>query len=194
MTATWGSSFYLFNQSLINDEIFYTVKDYIKQFKCRFSNDIDISMLDDYYMSSCDYDKFIVSEDSVSETIELRKIIKRYEFELGVDYIVQKKIKESGFSSILNPFKSESCIKMTPLAFKKVLLLSGNSIYMNYFIFLETVVQNYEEYQKLFNRKTLMEATQKIKLLERKIRKDSIRNDIKNTASDFNFDFSSDSS
>lgn len=194
MAASWGSSFHLFNQSLINDEIFYTIKDYIKQFKCRFSNDIDISMLDDYYMSSCDYDKFIVSEDSVSETIELRKIIKRYEFELGVDYIIQKKIRTNNFSLLLSPFKSDSCIKMTPLAFKKVLLLSGNSIYMNYFIFLETVVQNYEEYQKLFNRKTLMEAKQKIKVLERKIRKDTIKNDMKNTASEFNFDFSSDSS
>lgn len=194
MAASWGSSFHLFNQSLINDEIFYTVKDYIKQFKCRFSNDIDISMLDDYYMSSCDYDKFIVSEESVSETIELRKIIKRYDFELGVDYIIQKKIRTNNLSVLLSPFKSESCIKMTPLAFKKVLLLSGNSIYMNYFIFLETVVQNYEEYQKLFNRKTLMEAKQKIKVLERKIRKDTIKNDMKSTASEFNFDFSSDSS
>ncbi len=192
--SPWNSSFVSFNKTLVNDEIFYTIKEYIKQFKCRFSNDIDISMLEDYYLSSGDYDKFIVSEESISETLQIRKIIKRYRFELGVDYIVQKKTKPYNLSKLVSPFKSDSCIKLTPIAFKKVLILSGNSIYMNYFIFLETAIQNYEEYQKMFNRKTLLDAQQKIKSLERKIRKESIKNDIKKDFAEFNFDFSSDSS
>jgi hypothetical protein len=69
--------------------------------------------------------------------------------------------------------------------------MSGNTLYVKYFIFLETVIQNYEEYQKMFNRKTLLDAQRKIKILEKKIREDKIKNGM----ADFNneFDFSSDS-
>lgn len=195
MSISWNSTFLAFNKSLVNDEVFYSIKEYIKQFKSRFNNDLDISMLDDYYMSSCEYDKFIVSEESISEIIPLRKIIKKFNFEVGLDYIMIN--KPYNFSNLVSPFKSSYSIKLTPVAFKKILLLSGNSNYMNYFIFLETVIQNYEEYQKLFNRKTLIEAQQKIKFLERKIRKDCIKKNLEKETGlemEFNFDFSSDSS
>ena len=193
--SNWNSMFISFNKSLVSDEIFYSIKDYIKQFKARFNNDIDIGILDDYYMSSVDYDKFIVNEESVSETIDIRKIIKKYEFELGVDYIIIQKPKT--FSKIISPFKSNNIIKMTPLCFKKILILSGNNIYINYFIFLETVIQNYEEYQKMFNRKTLLDAKKKIKSLERQIQKKSINKCLTGSAINFNdndFSFYSDSS
>lgn len=187
--------FISFNKSLINDEIFYSIKDYIKQFKAKFNNEVDIGMMDDYYMSSADYDKFIVSEESISETINIKKIIKKYDFQLGVDYILVQKPKT--FSNVISPFKSNNSIKMTPLCFKKILILSGNNIYINYFIFLETVMQSYEEYQKMFNRKTLLEAQKKIKLLERKIQKKNINKCITGNSVNFNeddFSFFSDSS
>lgn len=193
--SNWNSMFISFNKSLINDEIFYSIKDYIKQFKAKFNNEVDIGMMDDYYMSSADYDKFIVSEESISETINIKKIIKKYDFQLGVDYILVQKPKT--FSNVISPFKSNNSIKMTPLCFKKILILSGNNIYINYFIFLETVMQSYEEYQKMFNRKTLLEAQKKIKLLERKIQKKNINKCITGNSVNFNeddFSFFSDSS
>jgi hypothetical protein len=193
--SNWNSMFISFNKSLLNDEIFYSIKDYIKQFKAKFNNEVDIGMMDDYYMSSADYDKFIVSEESISETINIKKIIKKYDFQLGVDYILVQKPKT--FSNVISPFKSNNSIKMTPLCFKKILILSGNNIYINYFIFLETVMQSYEEYQKMFNRKTLLEAQKKIKLLERKIQKKNINKCITGNSVNFNeddFSFFSDSS
>ncbi len=193
--SNWNSMFVSFNRSLINDEIFYSIKDYIKQFKAKFNNDIDIGMMDDYYMSSVDYDKFIVNEESISETIDIKKIIKKYDFQLGIDYILVQKPKT--FSNVISPFKSSNSVKMTPLCFKKILILSGNNIYINYFIFLETVMQNYEEYQKMFNRKTLLDAQKKIKLLERKIQKKNINKCLTGSSVNFNedeFSFFSDSS
>ncbi len=193
--SNWNSMFVSFNRSLINDEIFYSIKDYIKQFKAKFNNDIDIGMMDDYYMSSIDYDKFIVNEESISETIDIKKIIKKYDFQLGIDYILVQKPKT--FSNVISPFKSSNSVKMTPLCFKKILILSGNNIYINYFIFLETVMQNYEEYQKMFNRKTLLDAQKKIKLLERKIQKKNINKCLTGSSVNFNedeFSFFSDSS
>jgi hypothetical protein len=188
--SEWNNSFMLFNKSLINDEVSYSIKEYIRQFKARFDNSVDIGMLDDYYMNSMDYDKFIVNEESISDTINIRKIIKKYDFELGVDYIVIQKPKS--FSMLITPFKSSCYIKMTPLCFKKILLMSGNSLYIKYFIFLETVIQNYETYQKMYNRKTLLDAQRKIKLLEKKIREDKIKDSMEEFKDEF--DFSSDSS
>lgn len=196
-----NSVFLDFNKILVNDEIYYSIKEYIVQFKTRFCGDIDLSMLDNYNLCSGENDQFVVSEEHISEMIEVRKIIKKYRFDIGIDFISTNKLKHNiSFFKKINPLFDKYYIKLTPNAFKKVLILSGNNIYLEYFLFLETIIQNYEDYQKLFNRKTIMESKKRIQTLEIKIQANEINKYIEN--GDYNkhdinmneFDFSSDSS
>lgn len=201
------SVFLDFNKILVNDEIYYSIKEYIVQFKTRFCGDVDLNMLDNYNLTSGDHDQFTVSEEHISEMIEVRKIIKKYKFEIGLDFISTNKLKNNiSLLNKLNPFFDKHYIKLTPNSFKKVLILSGNNIYLEYFLFLETIIQNYEEYQKLFNRKTIIDSKKRIKTLEIKIQAHEINKYIENGEPvknnlnsnnylDFNeYDFSSDSS
>ncbi len=202
-----NSVFLDFNKILVNDKIYYSIKEYIVQFKTRFCGDIDLNMLDNYNLTSRDHDQFTVSEEHISEMIDVRKIIKKYRFEIGLDFISTNKLKNN-ISALnkLNPFFDKYYIKLTPNSFKKVLILSGNNVYLEYFLFLETIIQNYEEYQKLFNRKTIIDSKKRIQTLEIKIQAheinkyiengESMKNHIKsNNYLDINeYDFSSDSS
>lgn len=152
-----------FNKTLIGDDILYSVKDYVKQFKNRFSNDIDITLLDNYFLSNLDNDKFIVDENNIPEIIDFKKIIKKYKFEAGIDYVYTKEKKDTKLPFI-SLYKKK--YKLTPISFKRVLILSGHKTYLNYFMFLETVIQNYENYQKMYLRKTVNDKEDKINQLQ----------------------------
>lgn len=160
------SNFEDFNKTLLSDDILYSVKDYVKQFKNRFNNDIDITLLDDYFLSSFNNDKFIVEENNIPEIINFKKILKMHDFTAGIDYIWTKEKKES-----IIPFISlyKKKYKLTPLAFKRVLILSGHRPFMHYFMFLESIIQNYEIYQKMHLRKTVCEKENKINELQLKL-------------------------
>jgi hypothetical protein len=155
-----------FNKTLIGDDILYSVKDYVKQFKNRFSNEIDITLLDNYFLSNLENDKFVVDENNIPEIIDFKKIIKKYNFEAGVDYVYTKEKIET-FVPFISFYKKK--YKLTPNSFKRVLILSGHKIYLNYFMFLESVIQNYENYQKMYLRKTVNEKTEKINELQMRL-------------------------
>jgi len=162
-----------FNKSLVADGVLYSIKEYITQFKSRFCNDIDISMLNNYYLNSSDSDRFTIKQEDISPTIKIEKIIKMYPglFEIGIDYIIteHKYEKKSLASSIINLISKDRRIILTPHAFKKIMIMSGNTNYINYFLFTENIIQQYDSYQIMFNKRTLIDSKKKIDELEFKI-------------------------
>jgi hypothetical protein len=142
-----------FNNDLARDDIEYDIRDYMEQFRARFGYHIDTSIFD----NESNDNRFIIDEEKVSPVINIKKIVKSHDFELGLDYILVR---------IPSKWMPREKIKLTVRAYKKVLMLSGNKIYIDYFLFLDEMFHNYARYQKMLQRKTIIDSRKKIKDLQ----------------------------
>jgi len=147
-----------FNKDLANDDMIYDIKEYMNQIKLRFSINVDLKLYDN---SNSKTNEFLITEDMAPNGIDIRKILKSNNFKNGIDYIVVHIGHKKHW------FSSNTQYRMTGAALKKCLLMSGEEEYINYFLFLDEIVRNYYHYQKIYERKTILESKKKIENLEK---------------------------
>lgn len=147
-----------FNKDLANDDMIYDIKEYMNQIKLRFSINVDLKLYDN---SNSKTNEFLITEDMAPNGIDIRKILKSSNFKNGVDYIIVNTGHKKHW------FSSSTQYRMTGSALKKCLLMSGEEEYINYFLFLDEIVRNYYHYQKIYERKTMLESKKKIENLEK---------------------------
>lgn len=159
-----NDSFYLFNLDLIKDGISYSIKDYIVIFRDKFYYNIELSIGDINFLVKQD-NEFCVKESSLPKSINLKKIIKKYDMIEGVDFIKSKEFKHSRYL-FMSGYKLSYII--TPKIYKKILILSDNK-FVNYYLFLEKSINAYQDYQLIYNRNTLLQKNEKIQELNNRL-------------------------
>jgi len=145
-----------FNKDLAQEEVLFDIKEYMSQVKLRFGVNVDLGLYDSTFSGN----EFSLTEEMVPGGIDIRKILKSKKFKNGVDYIVVRRSKKICWFH-------DTQYRMTGNALKKALLMSGESEYVNYFLFIESIVRNYYQYQKQYERKTMLESKKKLDDFER---------------------------
>lgn len=143
-----------FNKDLAQEDMLFDIKEYMNQVKLRFNINVNLGLYDSTYSGS----DFTVTEDMVPAGLDIRKILKSKFFKNGVDYIVVRKARGWFFNTQY---------RLSGDALKKALLVSGEDEYTNYFLFIESIIRNYYQYQKQYERKTMLESRKKIEDFER---------------------------
>jgi hypothetical protein len=161
MMIMLDSMFQDFNRDLCNDEdIMYDIKEYMHQVNLRFRLDINLSLyepLNSYPKS----EKFSIPEEAIPPNVNIRKIIKGPCFVLGKDYLIMCTNRRKGW------FSDNTTIRLSSDAYRKVLIMSGEKEYIDYFMFLDKISHSYYNYQKQYERKTQLESKKRIQTLER---------------------------
>lgn len=148
-------SFYKeFNKDLAQDEILYDIKEYMSQIKLRYNVEVNLSINDIPTGSLTD---FCITQEMIPNGVNVQKILKKKMFTNGIDYIV------------VNVGFMKKQYRMTHMTLRKVLLLSGEVEYIEYYLFLDSIVKNYYHYQKQHERKTMLDSRRKIENLEKVI-------------------------
>lgn len=148
-----------YNISLISDDIDIDILDYVKEImgQCK------IDKITDEFMEWVGKDDFIIPHTmlqkygilTIEDTTVVKRLMNRNNFEEGTDFIVEK---------IKHTTKNVNSYLLTPNCFKKCLIRSlKTSKYADYYIFLETCIKYYNEYQNKLMSKRLEENSSKIK-------------------------------
>ncbi len=133
-----------FNSRLLGDQILYTLKDYMHNFQAHFFPGDEYMQM---YAVGCrgnDGD-FCMREDEIPSSLKLidmsRKTLDKFGMVEGVDYICQSRYG----GSWLRKFTKVKVF--TSMAFKKLLLLNGDPRFVNYYVFVDQVMESYHSYQ-----------------------------------------------
>ncbi len=150
-----------YNESLINGySECITIGEYFNNIHNMYANNMDISFMEYFLNLIKNNNKFIVKHEELinygiikynKDTSKFLRYLNEKSFIKDRDYIItEKSIKNNRGSNI------QKIYTLTPQAFKICLLSSRNeSKYREYYILLETVHFNYNEYQKMYLSKML---------------------------------------
>lgn len=182
-----NSSSYLFNIELVKDGVSYSIKEYLNVFRDKFCPEIDLSIGDINFLLNKD-SGFCIKEDNLPGTINLKKLIKKYDMIDGKDYVKTKEFKHSPYF-LMSGYRNTYLIN--PKMYKKILLLS-NSKFVEYYLFLEQSINAYQEYQNLYIRETIIQKDEKIKelnnmLYEKELQLTKMRNSVNIFNQDINY-------
>jgi hypothetical protein len=156
-----------FNTYLSNKLRNIKLNEYFSLIQSQFYSNVDISFMD-YFLELCNNEnKFIVEHIKLQEykvinnlkSSNIKDCLVKSDLIENEDYRVldvQQPVKQGGFST-----KKE--YKLTPYAFKLCLIRSKNSKeYAKYYLLLEQVFKNYQEYQIMYQKVLLSGKNDKI--------------------------------
>lgn len=133
-----------FNSRLLGDQILYTLKDYMHNFQAHFFPGDEYMQMYAVGCRGSDGD-FCMREDEIPSSLKLidmsRKTLDKFGMVEGVDYICQNRYG----GSWLRKFTKVKVF--TSMAFKKLLLLNGDPRFVNYYVFVDQVMESYHAYQ-----------------------------------------------
>jgi hypothetical protein len=143
----------------------FDLKDYMYAFQNYFFPGDDYMKIYSF-VSHCGSGDFCMREENLPMVTCLSsKHLEKYDIMEGADYkVVSKHSKHSPWYRRYQKTKV-----FTPVAFKKVLLLSGDSRFVNYYIFLDQVIDAYTEYQLAYARLEQKKKTDIINTLNSKL-------------------------
>lgn len=130
------------------------LNEYFKKVHSQFYSELDISFMD-YFLELCEHEnEFIVDHiklkeygvlNNINTSKDIKKSLERLFFIENKDYLVGQVSRQSETSRGIKYAKE---YKLTPYAFKLCLIRSKNSKeYAKYYLLLESVFKNYQEYQ-----------------------------------------------
>lgn len=135
-----------FNQTLVTDEIHYTLKDYMYSFQAHFFPGDEYMHMYALGCRSSQGDFCMREEEMPSGMDTSRKILDKCGLLDGVDYIYCNRYGEGWF-------KRFTKVKIfTSMAFKKILLLNGDPRFVNYYVFVDQAIEAYNAYQLQYAR------------------------------------------
>ncbi len=160
-----------FNVYLLNNLTNLTLGDYFKQIHSQFYSDIDISFME-FFLELCEHEnEFIIEHSKLKEYNVITNIkscnildcLLKFDLIENQDYRVlnvQQPVKQGGYSI-------KNLYTLTPYAFKFCLIRSRNTKeYTKYYLLLEQIFKNYQEYQKMYKDKLLLGKDTKIDKLQ----------------------------
>ena len=156
------------------------LNDYFKEIHSKFYSELDISFMD-YFLELCEHEnEFIVDHiklqeygvlTNINSSEKIKRNLERLFLIKNEDYHVSQVGQQSETSRGIKYTKQ---YKLTPYAFKLCLIRSKNSKeYAKYYLLLEQVFKNYQEYQVLYNKNINKHLTKENKSLHEKIDKQS---------------------
>ena len=159
------------------------LNEYFTLIQSQFYSNVDISFMD-YFLELCNHEnEFIVDHIKLQEygvltnintSKDIKKGLERLMLIENDDYRVghlSHPVKQGGFST-----KNE--YKLTPYAFKLCLIRSKNSKeYAKYYLLLEQVFKNYQEYQIMYQKVLLSGKDEKLDEMKQTIDKQSAQID-----------------
>ncbi len=168
-----------YNNNLINNHIDIELINYFKDVHSKFYNKVDISFMD-YFLEICNkenefcIDHIKLQEYGIINNIEtsgkILRSLNQFNLEENIDY--------SWLSNVGQPLKGKNGgatsghkeYKLTPYAFKLCLIRAKNSkIYANYYLLLEIVFKNYNEYRIQYIQNINKNISKENKLLHEKV-------------------------
>ena len=178
------SSIQEYNNELINSLTKLDLIEYFNYIHSNFYNNIDISFME-YFLSLVNKDnEFCVDGEKIIEygvittdnkSNDVLKCLKRNKLIENEDYRLRQLAQQSNSS---RGIKYKKKYKLTPWAFKMCLIRSYNTnIYANYYLVLETVFKNFNDYQLRYQNKLLSNKDEKIDNLNKKMDKQSKKMD-----------------
>ncbi len=148
-----------FNIYLTNNLTNLKLNEYFKQIHEQFYKELDISFME-YFLELCKHeDEFIVDHIklqeykviNITQSYDIKRCLNQYNLIKNVDFQVRN-VAESRLENQhggSNGNKKE--YTLTPYAFKLCLIRSKNTKqYANYYLLLEKVFKNYQQYQILY--------------------------------------------
>jgi hypothetical protein len=164
-----------YNNNLINNHIDIELINYFKDVHSKFYNKVDISFMS-YFLEICNKEnKFCIDHIKLQEykvitTIKSSTILQSlngFNLEENIDYQVHNVMQQSDTSRGVKYAKE---YKLTPYAFKLCLIRAKNSkVYANYYLLLEIVFKNYNEYRIQYIQNINKNISKENKELHRKV-------------------------
>ena len=179
-----------FNVDLSNNQVRIKLNEYFKEIHTKFYPDLDISFMDYFLDLTKNEGEFIVDHQKLKEygvlttdntSANIKKVLDRLFLVENEDYWVFQveqplKGKKGGATSGKNEYK------LTPYAFKLCLIRSKNSKkYAKYYLLLEQVFKNYQDYQIMYQKVLLSGKDDKIDEMKKTIDKQSEKIDKQST-------------
>jgi gas vesicle protein len=159
------------------------LNDYFKEIQHRFYNDLDISFME-YFLELCNHEnEFIVEHKKLKEYGVLNNINTSAKIKRTLDdtlFLIEN--EDYWVSNVGQPLTGRrggatsgyNQYKLTPYAFKLCLIRSKNSKkYAKYYLLLEQVFKNYQDYQILYQNNIINGISSENKSLHEKLDKQS---------------------
>ncbi len=168
-----------FNIDLSNKQVRIKLTEYFKEIHAKFYPDLDISFMDYFLDLTKNEGEFIVEHQKLQEygvinTIKsstIKQTLDKCLLTENEDYQVHNVMQQSDTSRGVKYAKE---YKLTPYAFKLCLIRSKNSKkYAKYYLLLEQVFKNYQEYQIMYQNVLLSGKDNKIDNLIKETKKQS---------------------
>ena len=137
-----------FNHTLIGNDAYYTINDYLEVYQEHFYPGDNLSKIH-LFVNRFTSNEFCILESELPGTMNIRKIIRRHTLEEGVDFVISKEFYHSRWP-LMSGYRKIHLF--TPSAFKKLLVLSGDSRFVKYYVFLDNVIAAYARYQSMHAR------------------------------------------
>ncbi len=154
-----------FNNRLLDDEVPYSLREYMVAYQNMFYPGDDYMKLNSF-VNTHSGDDFTMDERSLPGTIHsVTSKLQRYGFIEGIDYMYNRNvmIKKNWLS------RSKPVRMFTPVAFKKLLLISGDYRFINYYVFLDQVIDAYSLYQILYARSEARRKEHQVAIMQEKL-------------------------
>jgi hypothetical protein len=144
------------------------LNEYFNLIHSQFYCNIDISFMDYFLELTNNENEFIVDHIKLQEykvintikTSDINRVLKQFYLIENEDYLVRNVAQQSETSRGIKYAKE---YKLTPYAFKLCLIRSKNSKeYAKYYLLLEQVFKNYQEYQIMYQKVLLSGKDEKI--------------------------------
>ncbi len=169
-----------FNVDLSNNQVRIKLNEYFKEIRNKFYSNLDISFMDYFLDLTKNEGEFIVEHQKLQDYGVLTNINTSKDIKKGLDrlflvenedykvgHVSQVRTKSTG-ENTGNVIKNE--YKLTPYAFKLCLIRSKNSKkYAKYYLLLEQVFKNYQDYQIMYQKVLLSGKDDKIDEQSKKI-------------------------
>ena len=163
-----------YNDNLINNHIDIELINYFKDVHSKFYNKVDISFMG-YFLEICNKEnEFCINHiklqeygviNNIENTNNILKTLNNNNLEENVDYLLRNVSQQ-----LLSGTKYSKEYKLTPYAFKLCLIRAKNSkIYVNYYLLLEIIFKNYNEYRIQYQKNIIKNISKENKSLHVKI-------------------------
>ena len=164
-----------FNNYLSIYESNLTLKQYFTKYHTKFSNKVDISFMD-YFLYLCENeDKFVVDQEKLKEyqvinisndSNKIKRALEQFDLVENEDYRLDNVV----VPVVQGGFSTKKLYTLTPEAFKLCLIRAKNSKkYAKYYLLLEKVYYNYNEYEKLCKDNKILSISEENKSLHKKV-------------------------
>jgi hypothetical protein len=178
-----------YNKTLVDNNEDLNIIDYFSRVHKLFFKTVDISFMNYFIELSHPSKKnsFIISEKELrkygilNDHIRLKDIIRKYNLVHDSDWIYyqeeeenKSKQRKSLLGSIFNvddivEYNTKKVVLFTPYSFKKMIIQSNQSCYIDYYLLLEDVFRFYYEYQFLYKSKLESNTKREINILKKEL-------------------------